>query len=65
MQLTNRIHTVALRQHEVHEYDARLKPARQLHGLVAVGGLADDVHVGLQGKECAQALTDDGVIVDQ
>ena len=34
------------------------------HGLLAIGGLADDLDAVLKLEECAQALAHDRVVVD-
>ena len=43
--------------------DVRLEPAGHRHALGAVGGLADDLDVGLQVEEDPQAHADDGMVV--
>src|SRR5262249_7856193 len=45
------------------EHDVRLAVARALHGLLAVRGQADELHVGQRLDEPAEAVPDDAVVV--
>ena len=54
---------VELGHPDVHEHDARLQAGGLLDGLAAVGGLTDDVDVGLAGQEHAEADADHGLVV--
>ena len=55
---------VHVRHQQVHQDDVRLEAAGHRHALGAVGRLADDLDVGLEVEEDAQAHPDDGVVVD-
>src|SRR3990172_3983477 len=48
---------------DVHQHDVRAQHARQAHGLVAIGCLADDLQIGLGIQERAQARAQDAVII--
>ena len=54
---------VELGHPDVHQHDARLQAGRLLDGLAAVGGLADDVDVGLAGQQHAEAAADHRLVV--
>ena len=56
---------VQLRHGDVHDDHIGLKLFAELHGFAAVAGLADDLHVGLRGKNHVEALPDQHVIVGQ
>ena len=56
---------VHFRQGAIHHNDARLEQLRLLNGLLAIAGLADDVHVGFVFEHAAKAAAHEAVIIDQ
>jgi len=48
---------------QVEEEDIRLQRARQLDGLGAVGGLAENLQVGLGFQQPAQPIPKNGMVV--
>ena len=56
---------VHVRHEQVHQHHVGLQPAGHRHALGAVGGLADDLDVGLQVEEGPQAHPDDRVVIDE
>ena len=50
---------------QIHEHDIGPMEAELFDGLQAIGGLTDELQVGLIGNERGDALTQDRVIVDQ
>ena len=58
-----RLDAVQARHVEVHEHDVGLGVARALDGLLAVGGEADELHVGQRLDEPSEAVADDAVVV--
>src|SRR5262249_48501776 len=63
--LSRRLEPVELRHRDVHDDDVRQEFLRELHGLAAVLGLADDLDVGFGGQQGAETLADDGVVVSE
>ena len=55
---------VHVRHQQVHQDDVRLEAAGHRHALGAVGGLADDLDVGLEVEEDPQPHPDDRMVVD-
>src|SRR6185295_15691837 len=58
-----RLDAVDARHVEVHQDDVGLGLARALHGLLAIGGEGDELHVGQRLDETAEAVSDDAVVV--
>jgi len=56
---------VAARHVEIHDDDVRRSPSRQSNCLHAVGRLADHLNVRCGFEERTQAVTDDGVVIDE
>jgi hypothetical protein len=55
---------VEARHDEVHEHDVRMQPCRRLERFLAVRRLPCDLDALLELEERAQAVADDGVVVD-
>ena len=49
---------------QVHEDDVGLQRCDERERLGSIGGLADDVELGVAGEHAAQAVADDGMVVD-
>ena len=56
---------VEQRHGDVHHDDVRPQFVGQLHGLAAGFGFAHHHNIRLDFQQCAQTLTDDGVIIDE
>ena len=56
---------VQLGHGDVHHHDVGLQLLGQFDGFAAVGGLADDLHIGLRAEDHLEALADHGVVVSQ
>ena len=64
-QSTGRLDAVQLRHGDVHQHHVGLKFFAGFDGFPAVGGLADDLHVGLRRQNHLEALPDQHVVVGQ
>ena len=60
-----RIKPVHARHADVHQNYIREQCSGQFYRLLTVAGLADDLKIGLLTQQARQALTHDGVIVDE
>jgi len=60
----DRFHSVHFRHHQIHEDDVGCMTSDGCDGLVAVGGLRDDLELGIRAEQHVEPVTDDRVIVD-
>ena len=63
-ELADGAHAVGAGHPQIHQHDVRTAGERQRDGLAPVGRLAQHLELRVAGEDAAQAVADDGVVVD-